>query len=69
MTDMIEKMRAAMATLEGADDNLCKALIMLASLKHITIIPQDELVTPKPVIIVPKRLYSRINKLIEEGNV
>lgn len=64
MTDMLEKMRAAKATLDGADDNLCQALIMLATHGHVTIIPQDERVTPKPVIIVPERLYRRIQQLV-----
>lgn len=69
MSDMLERLMAAKATMEGDDDNLCRVLIMLAANRHITLVPQDERLTPKPVILVPQRLYNRINKLIEEGNV
>ena len=60
MTDMLEKLKAAKATMDGADDNLCQALMMLAESRHITIIPQPEHLTPKPVIMVPERLYNRM---------
>ncbi|MFP5078293.1 hypothetical protein ACLE20_13375 [Rhizobium sp. YIM 134829] len=64
MTEMIDKMKAAIATMDGANDNLCRALIALAAHGQITIIPADERLTPKPVIMVPERLYRRIEQLV-----
>lgn len=67
MTEMLDRLAALKATMDGADDNLCQALIMLAAHGHITIVPQDERVTPRPVIIVPERLYRRIKQLVPES--
>lgn len=64
MTEMLDKLLAAKATMDGAQDNLCQALIMLAAHGHITIVPADERITPKPVIMVPERLYRRIKELV-----
>jgi len=64
MTEMIEKLLAAKATMDGAQDNLCQALIMLAAHGHITIVPSDERITPQPVIMVPERIYRRIQQLV-----
>lgn len=65
--EMLARIESAVATLNGADDNLCHALLMLAGSRCITVIPQPDTVTPKPVIMVPQRLYDRMLRLSEQS--
>lgn len=60
MTDMLERMEAAIRTLDGVDDNLCQALLLLAANRSIVVIPQDDRLLPKPTIMVPQRIYNRM---------
>jgi len=67
MTDMIARIETAVATLKDVEDNLCHVLLMLAGSRCITVIPQPDTVTPKPVIMVPQRLYGRMLRLSEQS--
>ena len=60
MTDTLDRMIAAMNTLDGLDDNLCEALLLLAGNRSIIVIPQDDRLLPKPTIMVPQRIYNRM---------
>lgn len=66
--DIIEQIRRAQEIVEGSQDNLCRALMAIASYGSITIIPRDENLVNRPVIIVPKQMYDRMLKLGEGSN-
>lgn len=61
--EMLARIESAVATLNGADDNLCHALLMLAGSRCITVIPQPDTVTPKPVIMILCGAFERDRKI------
>lgn len=65
MTEMLEKLREAKALVDGEQDNLCKALMMLSAAGSITVVPRDDGLLQKPVIMVSKQMYNRMLKLSE----
>ena len=63
MSDMLDKLQKAMAIVNGEQDNLCKALMVLSASKAITILPRSDALIQKPVIVVPQQMYDRMIKL------
>lgn len=63
--DMLEKMFAAADMMKAADDNLLKAIASIAASGHINIISMPIILStePKPVIMLPERMYDRIFEL------
>lgn len=64
MTDMLERLKEAQALAEGDRDNLLKAIAAIAAHGRISIIPRSEILTTKPVIILPERMYDRLLEII-----
>jgi hypothetical protein len=60
--DMIEKMLAAVDLMKTADDNLLKAIASIAYSGHINVVPMPTILStePKPVIMLPERMYNRM---------
>ena len=61
----LEKMLAAADIIKTADDNLLKAIASIAASGHINIVPMPTvlLTEPKPVIMLPERMYNRMLEL------
>lgn len=60
MTPMLEKLKEAKAIMDGDRDNLLKAIVMLAELGQMNILPGSDNFMLKPVIILPQPLYDRL---------
>jgi hypothetical protein len=60
--DMLKQMHEAVDLMKSADDNLLHALASIAYSGHINIIPMPTVLTtePKPVIMLPERMYNRM---------
>lgn len=64
VTDMLDRLIVAKAVVDGEQDNLLEAMAMLAASGHISIIPQSERLTTRPVIMLPQRMYDRMLEII-----
>lgn len=67
MTEMFDKLIEAKAVADGDRDNLLEAIGMLAAHGQITIIPQRNDLTPRPVIMLPQRLYDRMLEIFPDN--
>lgn len=67
MVDMLERIKEAKALVDGERDNLLKAIMAIAAHGGISIIPRDDNLTTKPVIILPQRMYDRLVEISESG--
>lgn len=68
MTKMLDQLFEAKAVMDGDRDNLLKAMGALAPTGHITIIPRDDQLTSKPVIVLPQRMYDRLRTISKESS-
>lgn len=62
--EMIERIKAAQSLISGEQDNLLRAIAAIAAHGGISIIPRDEALTTKPVIVLPQRMYDRLLRII-----
>ncbi|MAM24009.1 MAG: hypothetical protein CML55_01315 [Rhodobacteraceae bacterium] len=67
MNDMLERIREAQALINGERDNLLKAIAAIAAHGGASIIPRDDRLTTKPVIVLPQRMYDRLLELYGTG--
>lgn len=68
MADILEQMKEAQAVADGDRDNLLRAIAAIAAHGGISIIPRDEYLTTKPVIVLPQRMYDRLSEIIQAGS-
>lgn len=62
--DVLERMYAAADQMKEQDDNLLKAIAMLAATGHMTIVPGGSMMFgTKPVIMLPDHMYQRMEEL------
>lgn len=66
MSDMLDRLIEAKAVFDGEHDNLLEAIAMLAATGRISIIPRDDRLTSKPVIVLPQGMYDRMLAKYEE---
>ena len=64
MNDMIERIREAQALMDGERDSLLRAIAAIAAHGGISIIPRDENLTTRPVIVLPQRMYDRLAQIV-----
>lgn len=64
MSGMLDNLMEVKALVDGERDNLLLAMAALASHGQISIIPRDERLTTKPVIVLPQRMYDRMLEII-----
>lgn len=64
MSDMLERIKEAQALVDGDRDNLLRAIAAIAAHGGISIIPRDELLTTKPVIVLPQCMYDRLAQIV-----
>lgn len=64
MNDMLQRIKEAQALVDGDRDNLLRAIAAIAAHGGISIIPRDERLTVKPVIVLPERMYDRLKQII-----
>ena len=64
MNDMLERIKEAQAIVDGDRDNLLRAIAAIAAHGGISIIPRDEMLTTKPVIVLPQRMYDRLAQIV-----
>lgn len=64
MNDMLERIKEAQALVDGDRDNLLRAIAAIAAHGGISIIPRDDGLTTKPVIVLPERMYDRMKQII-----
>jgi hypothetical protein len=64
MNDMLQRIKEAQALVDGDRDNLLRAIAAIAAHGGISIIPRDERLTGKPVIVLPERMYDRLKQII-----
>lgn len=64
----IEKMTAATAQIQAAEDNLLMAIATIAAARQITVMPSPTLFgqQDKPVILLPKRMFDRMKAIIPQ---
>lgn len=60
MSDMMDKLMEAKAVVDGERDNLLQAIAMLSAAGQISIVPQNNNLTSRPVIMLPQRMYDRL---------
>ncbi len=61
--DILERMYATADQMKEQDDNLLKAIAMLAASGHMTIVPGSMQFGSRPVIMLPDRMYQRMEEL------
>lgn len=64
MNDMLDRIKEAKALVDGDRDNLLRAIAAIAAHGGISIIPRDEMLTTKPVIVLPQRMYDRLAQIV-----
>lgn len=65
---LIAQMMAAADTLRSADDNLLRAIAMIAAGGKIQVAPTGQLFgrEAKPLILLPERMYDRLLELVPQ---
>lgn len=61
--DMLARMYAVADQLKAVDDNLIRAIGMLAASGHMTIVKNDHPFHKKPTIMLPGAMYDRLAEL------
>jgi hypothetical protein len=62
--DMMENLERAADQLKAIDDDLLLALAELAVRRRIQIAPVNDLISQKPVIMLPKKMWDRLWEIV-----
>jgi len=60
MNDMLDRVKEAQAIADGERDNLLDAIAALVVAGQMTVMPRNDNMIHKPVILLSKRMYDRL---------
>lgn len=60
MNDMLERLKEAQDIVDGERDNLLEAIAALVVAGQMTVMPRNDKLIHKPVILLPQRMYDRL---------
>lgn len=58
--DMIAKMKTAADQIKAQDDDLLRAIAVIAETGKIHILPKKRFFSERPIICLPERMYDRL---------